>query len=216
VSDPRFPRFPPEVQEQWFAEVCGDRPVDDAVRTELLRHVHNVCRGTVKFFKAEKGWGGIESDDTPADVWVWISTIEGDGYKTLTAGEAVEFRWEPAFQDSWRCSATWVRRVGQRPQNMGDANRVEIYWDYGAYPVWTTPELDRTIDAGLRAKLQAWSDRVTDAMWGPDGPDAPGWEGPADAIVKQLDVEGRELADRVQEGLGPEISVVYQPVWRAP
>jgi CspA family cold shock protein len=83
--------------------------VDDAVRAELLRHVDDVCRGTVKFFKADKGWGGIESDQTPADVWVWISTIEGDGYKSLTAGEAVEFRWEPAFQDSWRCSATWVR-----------------------------------------------------------------------------------------------------------
>jgi cold shock protein len=111
VPNARFTRFPPDLEERWFAEVCGDRPVDDAVRADLMRHVDEVCRGTVKFFKAEKGWGGIESDDTPADVWVHYSQIEGDGYRTLVAGDAVEFRWEPAFQDSWRCSALWVRRV---------------------------------------------------------------------------------------------------------
>jgi CspA family cold shock protein len=199
------------LQERWFAEVSGDRPVDEAVRTDLLRHVDEVCRGTVKFFKADKGWGGIESDQTPADVWVHFSHIEGDGYKTLTTGEAVEFRWEPAFQDSWRCTATWVRRVSQKPERNRDADRVEIVWDQTAYPVWTTPERNSAIDAGLRAQIQAWSDRVTDAMWG-DGPAAPGWKEPTDDLVEQLNIEGRELAERVQEAFGPDVSVVYQPI----
>jgi len=69
-------------------------------------------RGRVKFFKADKGWGGIESDETPGDVWVHHSVIDATGYRTLVAGEEVEFRFEEANQDSWRYRATWVRRVG--------------------------------------------------------------------------------------------------------
>lgn len=70
-----------------------------------------ICRGRVKFFKSEKGWGGIASADTPGDVWVHFSAIEGDGYKALIEGEAVEFRFEAAQQDSWNYRATWVRRL---------------------------------------------------------------------------------------------------------
>ena len=67
--------------------------------------------GTVKFFKAEKGWGGIESTETPFDIWVPFSAIEGDGHRALVAGERVEFRWEAVSQDSWRGRAVWVRRL---------------------------------------------------------------------------------------------------------
>ena len=72
-----------------------------------------VARGRVKFFKADKGWGGIESDETPGDVWVHFSVIEraeGD-YKSLDAGQQVEFAYERADQDSWRYRAVWVRPV---------------------------------------------------------------------------------------------------------
>ena len=74
-----------------------------------------VCRGRVKFFRDDKGWGGIESDDAPGDVWVHFSAIERDGYRTLVAGEAVEFRYEAAQQDSWRFRATWVRPISPNP-----------------------------------------------------------------------------------------------------
>lgn len=63
----------------------------------------------MKFYKSQKGWGGIESDDTPADVWVHFSAIEGSGFRSLAEGQPVRFRWEPSFQDSWRCVATWVK-----------------------------------------------------------------------------------------------------------
>ena len=100
-----------QVEELWLADVLGTSSVDESARQQLLRHVDEVCRGTVKFFHSEKGWGRIESDDTPFDVWVHFSVIEGTGYRELIAGEEVEFRWAPAVQDSWRCIATWVRRT---------------------------------------------------------------------------------------------------------
>ena len=68
-----------------------------------------VVRGTVKFFKEEKGWGGIESADTPGDVWVHSSVIDMPGFRTLIEGQQVEFRYQPAHQDSWNYAATWVR-----------------------------------------------------------------------------------------------------------
>ncbi|MGW4766420.1 cold-shock protein [Nocardia sp. NPDC004278] len=69
--------------------------------------------GTVKFYKAEKGWGAISSPDLPAgcDAWVSFSCIDGEGFRTLTEGDRVEFRYEQAQQDSFQYRATWVRKV---------------------------------------------------------------------------------------------------------
>jgi cold shock protein len=49
-----------------------------------------MARGTVKFFNAEKGFGFISRPDGE-DVFVHFSNIAGDGYKTLTDGQDVEF-----------------------------------------------------------------------------------------------------------------------------
>lgn len=46
--------------------------------------------GTVKWFSNERGYGFIERA-TGEDVFVHHSDIEGDGYKTLRAGETVGF-----------------------------------------------------------------------------------------------------------------------------
>jgi CspA family cold shock protein len=102
-------------EDEWLRDVLGDAAKSEEVRREAFRNVDVVCRGQVKFFKAEKGWGGIESSDTPSDVWVIWSVIDSDGYRDLSPGELVEFRWEPAIQDSWRCRATWVRSLEGRP-----------------------------------------------------------------------------------------------------
>jgi CspA family cold shock protein len=67
--------------------------------------------GRVKFWKADKGWGGIESDDVPSDVWVPFGAIESPGYRGLTEGQRVEFRCRAAEQDSWHYVATWVRTL---------------------------------------------------------------------------------------------------------
>lgn len=50
--------------------------------------------GTVKFFNAEKGYGFI-SRDGGDDVFVHYSNIQGDGYKSLDEGQAVEFDVAP-------------------------------------------------------------------------------------------------------------------------
>ncbi len=47
-------------------------------------------RGTVKWFSNQKGFGFITSDSGD-DVFVHHSVIQGDGYKSLDEGQAVEF-----------------------------------------------------------------------------------------------------------------------------
>lgn len=47
-------------------------------------------KGTVKWFNAEKGYGFIQSEEGE-DVFVHFSAIQGDGYKSLDEGAAVEF-----------------------------------------------------------------------------------------------------------------------------
>ena len=47
-------------------------------------------RGTVKWFSNEKGYGFI-SREGGDDVFVHFSAIEGQGYRSLNEGQAVEF-----------------------------------------------------------------------------------------------------------------------------
>jgi cold shock protein len=50
--------------------------------------------GTVKFFNAEKGYGFISRDGAD-DVFVHYSNIQGSGYRSLEAGQQVEFEVGP-------------------------------------------------------------------------------------------------------------------------
>ncbi|SFQ36350.1 cold shock protein (beta-ribbon, CspA family) [Geopseudomonas sagittaria] len=47
--------------------------------------------GKVKWFNNAKGYGFIVADDQAEDLFVHYSAIQGDGYKTLKAGQAVNF-----------------------------------------------------------------------------------------------------------------------------
>ena len=49
-----------------------------------------MASGTVKWFNNTKGFGFITSEDG-TDAFVHYSDIEGDGFKTLDEGTAVEF-----------------------------------------------------------------------------------------------------------------------------
>ena len=49
-----------------------------------------MATGTVKWFSPEKGFGFITPTEGP-DVFVHFSAIEGDGYRNLEEGQAVEF-----------------------------------------------------------------------------------------------------------------------------
>lgn len=52
--------------------------------------------GTVKWFNNAKGYGFILSDDTNEDLFAHYSVIEMDGYRTLRAGQSVQFDTKPS------------------------------------------------------------------------------------------------------------------------
>ena len=48
--------------------------------------------GTVKWFNNAKGFGFITRDGSDDDIFVHFRSIQGDGYRTLNEGQAVEFK----------------------------------------------------------------------------------------------------------------------------
>lgn len=53
--------------------------------------IMSTTTGTVKWFNEEKGFGFIAQENGP-DVFAHFRQIVGDGFKTLTEGQQVEFR----------------------------------------------------------------------------------------------------------------------------
>ncbi|OGP59101.1 MAG: cold-shock protein [Deltaproteobacteria bacterium RBG_13_61_14] len=49
-----------------------------------------MTQGNVKWFNDSKGFGFIEQE-TGEDIFVHFSAIEGEGYKSLSDGQKVEF-----------------------------------------------------------------------------------------------------------------------------
>ena len=68
--------------------------------------------GRVNWFNEEECWGVLTSDDVPGDICVHFTHIAGDGYRTLVAGERVQFESEhyPSGQDGCYYRATRVVR----------------------------------------------------------------------------------------------------------
>jgi len=50
-----------------------------------------MAKGTVKWFNDQKGFGFIQPEDGSKDCFVHHKEIQGDGYKSLSEGETVEF-----------------------------------------------------------------------------------------------------------------------------
>jgi CspA family cold shock protein len=50
-------------------------------------------QGTVKWFNNKRGWGFIVKEDGE-DIFVHYSAIKGDGFRSLTEGQRVQFEIE--------------------------------------------------------------------------------------------------------------------------
>jgi CspA family cold shock protein len=50
-----------------------------------------MAKGTVKWFNDQKGYGFITPEDGSKDLFVHHTAIQGEGFKSLRDGQAVEF-----------------------------------------------------------------------------------------------------------------------------
>ena len=50
-----------------------------------------MTKGTVKWFNDAKGYGFICADDRDEDIFVHYSSVEAEGFRSLSEGDAVEF-----------------------------------------------------------------------------------------------------------------------------
>ncbi|MCK4268174.1 MAG: cold-shock protein [Actinomycetia bacterium] len=73
-----------------------------------------MVQGTVKWFNAAKGYGFIEQE-AGEDIFVHFSAIQGDGFKTLNEGEAVDF--EISENDQGKSQAINVTRASDAEAN---------------------------------------------------------------------------------------------------
>ena len=66
----------------------------------------DVKEGTVKWFNDKKGFGFIEPADGGKDLFVHMSEIQMEGFKTLRDGQAVDY--EAGTSDKGPCATNVV------------------------------------------------------------------------------------------------------------
>lgn len=69
-----------------------------------------MATGTVKWFNNQKGYGFICTNDTQEEIFAHFSSIVMEGYKSLKAGQAVDFEIN---RGSKGLHALNIRAVGQ-------------------------------------------------------------------------------------------------------
>ncbi|HEU0288784.1 MAG TPA: hypothetical protein VFR22_17165 [Nocardioidaceae bacterium] len=100
--------------------------------------------GVVRIWRAEDGWGVIDSPDTPGGCWASFVSVLVLGYRALEAGQSVEFDYEPAEQDGFSFRAIEVWPEGQEP----DRSRHETTGASDAYRSSLTVTSDQPEEPG--------------------------------------------------------------------
>jgi cold shock protein len=57
----------------------------------------------------EEGWGALAAPEVSGEVWAHFADIEMDGYRSLSLGQAVCFRYETPGQDGYPHRAIDIR-----------------------------------------------------------------------------------------------------------
>ena len=70
-------------------------------------------KGTVKWFNAEKGYGFISNDEGGDDIFVHFSSIQVEGFKTLTEGQKVTFETKTDPKNSAKLRAVNVTPIAE-------------------------------------------------------------------------------------------------------
>ncbi|RPA59555.1 cold shock domain-containing protein [Gordonia oryzae] len=65
--------------------------------------------GTVRVWHSEDGWGVLDSVTTPGGAWAHFSEVVGDGFRSLSPGQEVEFEYENKGQDGYSYRANNIR-----------------------------------------------------------------------------------------------------------
>lgn len=80
-------------------------------------------QGTVKWFNNAKGYGFIIEEGESEDLFAHFSAVQMEGYKTLKAGERVEFEKQPSSKGIHAVNIVPVDRPVRKPT--GETNQQE-------------------------------------------------------------------------------------------
>lgn len=81
----------PDLLEYRFDRVFRIEGPKRLIYEQDARRTTGVANGTVKWFSDQKGYGFIAPEDGSQDIFVHYSAIEGDGFRTLQEGQAVDY-----------------------------------------------------------------------------------------------------------------------------
>lgn len=81
-----------------------------------------MAKGTVKWFNNAKGYGFVLSEDKQEDLFIHYSSIQMDGYKSLKAGQEVQYD----LQEGPKGMHAVNIRCGARPSAIAEASRPNV------------------------------------------------------------------------------------------